>query len=184
MTRRAVFLDRDGVINEPVIHDGRPYPPSFDQLVLVPWARESLIRLRQKGFLLIVVTNQPDVRRKKTTQEEIERIHRTLSARLPLDDFFTCFHDDGDACDCRKPLPGLIRQAAAKYDIELENSYVIGDRWRDIDAGAAIGCRTVFIDKGYKERMPERSADKQVLSIVEAVDWILVQESVPASTRR
>lgn len=181
MSYRAVFLDRDGVINEPVIRSGKPYPPAnVQELVVAPAAREALSQLKQMGFLLIVVTNQPDVARGKMQQAEVEEIHARLFAELPLDDFFTCFHDDSDECSCRKPLPGLLRQAADKYNIDLSASYVIGDRWRDVDAGSAAGCRTVLIDYGYDEQSSSRAPDQKVPSLTEAVDWILTQEEMPA----
>ena len=171
--RRAVFLDRDGVLNEPILREGRPYPPSgLHELIIVPGAETALARLKQHGFLLVVVTNQPDVGRGTATQAEVERINRHLASCLPLDDFFTCYHDDSDRCDCRKPLPGLLVSAATRYDIELGNSYMVGDRWRDIDAGAAAGCRTVLIDRHYNERKSEAKPDCIVESLVDACDWI------------
>jgi D-glycero-D-manno-heptose 1,7-bisphosphate phosphatase len=172
---RAVFLDRDGVLNEPVLRDGRPYPPSgLDQLIIVPDAKASLERLKREGFLLFVVTNQPDVRRGTSTEGDVEKINQYLAANLPLDDFFTCYHDDSDRCDCRKPLPGLFMKAAAKYTVDLPNSYMIGDRWRDIDAGSAAGCRTVLIDRHYySEPKPEAKPDCVVESLAQACDWIL-----------
>jgi D-glycero-D-manno-heptose 1,7-bisphosphate phosphatase len=171
--RRAVFLDRDGVLNEPILREGRPYPPSgLHELIIVPGAETALARLKQHGFLLVVVTNQPDVGRGTATQAEVERINRHLASCLPLDDFFTCYHDDSDRCDCRKPLPGLLVSAATRYDIELGNSYMVGDRWRDIDAGAAAGCRTVLIDRHYNERKSEARPDCTVESLVDACDWI------------
>ncbi len=178
MRQRAVFLDRDGVINEPHMHDGKPYPPRRpEDLTVVPGAQQALTKLKQHSFLLIVVTNQPDVARGKTKPAEVEEIHGILASQLPLDDFFTCLHDDPDACSCRKPLPGLLEQASLKYHIDLEDSYMIGDRWRDIDAGAAVRCRTILIDRGYNERGPERDPDKRAQSLQEAVDWILQEEA-------
>ena len=177
LKRRAVLLDRDGVINEAVVRDGKPYPPrDATELIIVPGAAEALAELKSRGFLLIVVTNQPDVRRGKTPVQVVEEIHAALASRLPLDDFFMCPHDDRDACDCRKPLPGLLLQAAAKYDFNLRTSYMIGDRWRDIAAGFAAGCRTIFIDRRYNERSPEPRPDVSVSTLVEAVRWILKQE--------
>jgi D-glycero-D-manno-heptose 1,7-bisphosphate phosphatase len=171
---RAVFLDRDGVLNEPILRDGRPYPPSgLNELVIVPDAKASLERLKRRGFLLVVVTNQPDVRRGTSTEADVEKINQYLAANLPLDDFFTCYHDDSDRCDCRKPLPGLFIRAAVKHGIDLANSYMVGDRWRDIDAGSAAGCRTVLIDRHYNEHKPETAPDWVVESLVEACDWIL-----------
>jgi D-glycero-D-manno-heptose 1,7-bisphosphate phosphatase len=172
--RRAVFLDRDGVLNEPILRGGRPYPPAgLHELVIVPEAQTSLARLKERGFLLLVVTNQPDVGRGTSTQADVERINRHLASYLPLDDFFTCYHDDSDDCDCRKPLPGLLVKAAAQYGIDLANSYMVGDRWRDIDAGFAAGCRTILIDRRYDERKSEAAPDCIVESLAEACDWIL-----------
>ena len=175
--RRAVFLDRDGVLNEPIIRNGRPYPPAnISELVLTPGAVESLNELKKCGFLLIVVTNQPDVRRGKTSVAIVEQIHAWLAEQLPLDDFFTCFHDDSDACSCRKPLPGLIKQAAEKYGVDLRTSYMIGDRWRDIEAGYAAGCRTIFMNRRYNERSPNATPDASVFTLIEAVRWIFQGE--------
>ena len=174
---RAVFLDRDGVINEPIVRDGKPYPPaSLDQLKLTANAAELLRQLKEHGFLLIVVTNQPDVRRGATKKQTVEQIHTALAGQLPIDDFFVCFHDDEDGCQCRKPLPGLLREAERKYNIAVEKSFLIGDRWRDIQAGAAVGCRTVLIDYGYEERKSKHPPHAVVSSLTEAVNWILKQE--------
>lgn len=172
--KRAVFLDRDGVINEAIVRDGKPYPPvNVNETVLVKAAEASLARLKQRGFSLFVVTNQPDVNRGTASKENVEEIHRLLSAKLPLDDFFVCYHDDKDNCSCRKPQPGLLLAAARKYRIDLARSYLIGDRWRDIAAGLAAGCRTVYIDHRYNERGPGTEPDIYVRSLSEAVDRIL-----------
>jgi D-glycero-D-manno-heptose 1,7-bisphosphate phosphatase len=172
--KRAVFLDRDGVLNEPILRGGRPYPPSgLHELTIAPDAEKALARLKQHGFLLLVVTNQPDVGRGMSTQADVERIHRHLADNLPLDDFFACYHDDSDHCDCRKPLPGLLVKAAAQYGIDLAGSYMVGDRWRDIDAGFVAGCRTILIDRHYNERKSEAKPDCIVETLAEACDWIL-----------
>jgi D-glycero-D-manno-heptose 1,7-bisphosphate phosphatase len=176
--RRAVFLDRDGVINKALVRDGKPYPPgNVCETVIVENAKASLERLKQGGFLLLVVTNQPDVRRGSTTKEAVEDIHQYLAANLPLDGFSVCYHDDRDACTCRKPLPGLLYNAASKHGIALERSYLVGDRWRDVDAGAAAGCKTILIDYGYNERSGIHSPDVRVDDLSQAVDWILSQET-------
>lgn len=176
-TVRAVFLDRDGVINEPVIRNGKPYPPAdVHHVKLVAGAAESLQRLKEYGFLLVVVTNQPDVRRGATEKQSVDEIHAQLAAQLPIDDFFVCFHDDEDRCACRKPAPGLLMEAAEKYGISIEGSFLIGDRWRDIDAGAAAGCRTVLIDYGYQEQKSIQPPNFIALSLTSAVNWIVNQE--------
>ena len=174
---RAVFLDRDGVINQSIVRDGRPYPPhTVEETIIVGNAGRDLARLKQHGLFLVVVTNQPDVRRGTVDRRSVENIHAFLQAHLPIDAFFACYHDDADACDCRKPLPGLLLQAAKTHDLDVKNSYLIGDRWRDIDAGAGAGCRTVLIDYHYKERSSNNLPDVSVSRLSEAVDWILKQE--------
>jgi len=173
---RAVFLDRDGVLNRAIVRDGRPYPPSsLEELEIFPEADKALARLRDLGFLLLVITNQPDVARGTQHRSTIERIHEALRAALPLNDFFVCYHDDSDGCECRKPGIGLLRQAADKYGIELGASFLIGDRWRDIDAGHNAGCTTVLIDYGYSERSPSQPPAVRVESLAGAVDWITRQ---------
>jgi D-glycero-D-manno-heptose 1,7-bisphosphate phosphatase len=120
-----------------------------------------------------VVTNQPDVARGAQDLRTVHAIHERLRAVLPLDDFFICDHDDSDACACRKPRPGLLLRAAARHGVSLARSYMIGDRWRDVDAGAAAGCKTVWIDLGYRERAPESAPAARVASLAEAVESIL-----------
>jgi D-glycero-D-manno-heptose 1,7-bisphosphate phosphatase len=161
------------VINRPVIRNGRPYPPADErELEILPGVADALARLRAGGFHLIVVTNQPDVARGTQTRDAIDRMHARLSATLPLDDIRVCPHDDGDGCACRKPEPGLLQQAANDADLSLADSFMVGDRWRDIAAGQRAGCTTVFIDWNYDERRPE-NPDAVVSSLTEAADWIL-----------
>jgi D-glycero-D-manno-heptose 1,7-bisphosphate phosphatase len=174
--RRAVFLDRDGVINRAIVRDGKPYPPhQLSELEILPGVAEALARLRRAGFLLVVVTNQPDVSRGTQRREVIDGMHAALAAALPLDGFQVCDHDDRDECACRKPKPGMLEAAAAESSLSLPDSFMVGDRWRDVEAGRRAGCRTVFIDRDYAERRPER-ADAIVGSLPEAADWILSME--------
>ena len=150
MRQRAVFLDRDGVLNAVVLEDGVPRAPSSPAaLEILPGVADALRLLQAHGFLRIVVTNQPDVARGGATREAVEAIHQHLVATLPLDAIFVCYHDDGDACACRKPQPGLLRDAAAAYDVDLAGSFLVGDRWRDIEAGHAAGCTTFLIRRTY-----------------------------------
>ncbi len=174
--RRAVFLDRDGVLNEALVRDGKPYPPlEAAELRILPGTAEALARLKERDFVLLVVTNQPDVARGSQQRGTVEDMSRRLRAELPLDGVLTCYHDDKDNCDCRKPLPGLLRRASQGFGIDLGVSYMIGDRWRDIDAGASAGCKTIWIDRGYRERAPAAVPDVRVESLPEAVDWILAR---------
>ena len=170
---KTVFLDRDGVVNEPIIRNGRPFPPrSVSETVISPGVHQGLSQLKNKGFLLIVITNQPDLARKISKQDEVDQINRFLANNLPLDDFFVCPHDDVDFCDCRKPKPGLIFRSMEKYPIDLKNSFLVGDRWRDVEAGIAAGCATVFINRNYAEKQPT-TVDFEVNNFAEAVDVIL-----------
>jgi D-sedoheptulose 7-phosphate isomerase len=172
--RRAVFLDRDGVINRAVVRERKPYPPeTADKLDLLPGVAGALQNLRQAGYLLIVVTNQPDVGRGTQSREILDAMHRSLSERLSLDDIFVCCHTDEDRCSCRKPLPGMLLEAAAKYNVDLPASFMVGDRWRDIEAGYNAGCRTILIDYGYSEKSPDYPPDVCVDSLREAAEWIL-----------
>jgi D-glycero-D-manno-heptose 1,7-bisphosphate phosphatase len=176
--RRAVFLDRDGVLNEAVVRNGKPYPPaSAAEVRLVDGAAEALAQLKDLGYFLLVVTNQPDVARGTQTMEELGAINAVLDAALPLDAFFICPHDSGDGCDCRKPKPGLLLSGAEHWELSLPHSYMIGDRWRDLDAAAAAGVPGVWIDYGYNEQGPSATPAATVKSLREAVEWIVDQEN-------
>lgn len=168
--RRALFLDRDGVIIRAVVRNGKPFPPfSVSEVDILPGVPAALERARAMGFLNLVVTNQPDVARGRQSMENVEKINQTLLTKLALDDVLVCYHDDSDGCECRKPRPGLLFQAAGTYNLDLRSSIMIGDRWRDIDAGAAVGCRTILIDYGYNERPPASPPGLRVASLPEAV---------------
>ncbi len=152
---KAVFLDRDGVVNRAVIREGKPYPPKdLSELVVPPECSGLLESLKRAGYVILVVSNQPDVARGTQSRDTVELINATLQASLPIDDFFMCYHDDQAHCLCRKPKPGLILQAAEQHHVDVSKSFMIGDRWRDIEAGISAGCRTVFIDYGYAEMRP------------------------------
>lgn len=171
--RHAVFLDRDGVINRARVVDGKPYPPnSLAELELIPDANRALGELRREGFLLLVVTNQPDISRGKQDPTVVQQMHGRLQSELPLDGFYVCPHDDRDGCNCRKPAPGLLLQAAGEWNLDLNNCFLIGDRWRDVAAAQNAGCRSVFIDYDYNERRPN-APTTTVRSLPQAVSWIL-----------
>jgi len=173
MSRPAVFLDRDGVLNAATLLDGRPYPPtSAAEVTILPGVPAALAALRDAGYAIVVVTNQPDVARGTRTRAGVEAIHARLRVELPVDAIYCCFHDDGDECACRKPRPGMLLAAARELSLDLAASFMVGDRWRDTEAGAAVGCRTAFVDHGYAERRPQRF-DRKVSSLAEAAAWIL-----------
>ncbi len=153
---RAVFLDRDGVLNQAIVRDGRPYPPAtLDQFEIFPGVPAALRTLAGAGFRLIVVTNQPDVACGAQRMEVVEAMHADLRAALPLDDIRVCWEADGPANHRYKPKPGMLLEAARDHDIDLSRSYMVGDRWRDIGAGKAVGCFTILIDRGYDEPLPD-----------------------------
>jgi D-glycero-D-manno-heptose 1,7-bisphosphate phosphatase len=174
--RRAVFLDRDGVINRAFVRAGKPFPPSsLAELEILEDVPGALDRLHRAGFMLIVVTNQPDVARGTLAPATLDAIHGRLGEALPIDAFRTCCHDDRDGCRCRKPAPGLLTDAAKEFDIDLSASFMVGDRWRDVEAGQAAGCRVVFIDRGYDERRPT-SFEFLAASLGEAASAILADQ--------
>jgi D-glycero-D-manno-heptose 1,7-bisphosphate phosphatase len=176
MKRAAVFLDRDGVINRPILIKGRPHPPAtLAALEVLPGVPPALAMLKSRGYSLIVVTNQPDVARGSGCRATIDRMHELLSQCLPLDAILTCFHDDADGCQCRKPRPGLLLRAAEDLDLDLARSFMVGDRWRDVEAGRRAGCGTFFVDRGYAEAAPP-AFDYRVGSLPEAADIIAGRE--------
>jgi D-glycero-D-manno-heptose 1,7-bisphosphate phosphatase len=169
----AVFLDRDGVLNRPIIRDGRPYPPAtLEEFSVLPEVPGACDRLRRAGFVLLVVTNQPDIARGVQDRAVVDEIHRQLLCTLPIDRVYVCPHDDVDGCDCRKPGPGMLLEAARDLGLNLANSFMVGDRWRDVEAGRRAGCRTVFVDRGYSEQTPT-DPDAAVSDLGEAAAWIL-----------
>jgi D-glycero-D-manno-heptose 1,7-bisphosphate phosphatase len=173
--QRAVFLDRDGVLNEAIVRDGKPYPPrDLGELVIAYGARAALDELKRQGFLLIVITNQPDIVRGKTSRADVDKINGHLATMLPLDAIEVCEHDDDNQCDCRKPKPGLILRARERFGIDLATSFMVGDRWRDIEAGRHAGCRTILIGDGYCETFP-CAPTINLVSLPLAASWIINQ---------
>jgi len=170
---RAVFLDRDGVITRALVRDGKPYAPVLlAEVEIAPGVPGALDRLRRAGLLLIVVTNQPDVARGRASREDVDAIHARLRQTLPLDDVLVCYHDDGDGCACRKPAPGMLYAAAVEREIALGGSYLIGDRWRDIEAGHRAGCTTILVDSGHDEGVTVEP-DVRMPDLDRAASWIV-----------
>ncbi len=174
---RAVFLDRDGVINRAVVRDGKPYPPvTLEEFELLPGVGEACALLHDAGFLLVVATNQPDVGRGSLAREVVDAIHARMCALLPIDRVEVCFDPGrGEPSECRKPRPGMLLHAAEALGIDLSRSYMVGDRWRDIDCGHAAGCKTVFIDYGYAEAL-RQSPDHRVPDLLEAARLVRTLE--------
>ena len=172
---RAVFLDRDGVLVRAAVVDGLPRSIGrAEELMLEDGAAEACAALRAAGFLLVVVTNQPEIARGTLTAEAVDEMHSQLARLLPLDDIRVCPHDDADDCECRKPKPGMLYDAAREHGIALERSFLVGDRWKDVQAAKKAGCACIFLDRGYSEPMSVRP-DVTVRDLGEAVDWILAR---------
>ena len=170
---RAVFLDRDGVINRMFVRDGRPFAPTtLEQFAILPGVVEAIAALKNTGFRVIVATNQPDVGAGKVAREIIEAMNARVQQVCLVDDIRVCYHIEADRCACRKPKPGLLVDAARDWSLDLRGSYMVGDRWRDIVAGHAAGCRTVLIDYNYAEQKAE-NPDIVVKSLEEASQRIL-----------
>lgn len=175
--RRAVFLDRDGVINRALERESKPYPPrNLDEFEILPDVPAACAKLKAAGFLLVVATNQPDVGRGTLAMEVVEKIHAHMTSQLPVDRVEVCFHSGAGAsdCDCRKPKPGMLRRAARELNLDLAQSWMVGDRWRDVDCGHAAGCKTIFIDCGYAEELKQKP-DFYARNLGEAADIILTE---------
>jgi D-glycero-D-manno-heptose 1,7-bisphosphate phosphatase len=176
VVRRAVFLDRDGVISANVERDGRPVAPTrLADFRILPGVEEATRRLKELGFVLVVVTNQPDIAAGRNTMAILDAMHEELRRRLPVDEIKVCVHVDTDRCNCRKPKPGMLLEAAREQDIDLTRSIMIGDRWRDIEAGHAAGCSTILIDGEDIQERPS-TPHKIVRSLPEAVAYIIGHE--------
>ena len=172
---RAVFFDRDGIINKPVIKENRPYPPaSLAEFAFNESIPEVCAALKDTGFFLFIFTNQPDVARGTRKKSDIENIHGYILKALPIDKIYTCYHDNSDNCSCRKPLPGMIYSARDEFNIDLSQSFAVGDRWRDVDAGKAAGVKTIFFDYGYAEELNAKP-DYTIKSIAEILKVVQYQ---------
>ena len=180
---RAVFLDRDGVINRAPVRKGRPFSPAdMTEFFWVEPIKEATLELKSLGYLLFCVTNQPDVGRGLQSREVVESFHAAIMTELPIEKIFACFHDDSDQCNCRKPRPGLLFDAQKEYGLNLSTSWLVGDRWKDIDAGTAAGCNTVFLEYGYDEKLRSKP-DYTISQLAELVPLIRGEKIGRASGR-
>jgi D-glycero-D-manno-heptose 1,7-bisphosphate phosphatase len=177
--RPAVFLDRDGVINRTNVRGTTPYPPnSVAEVEILPGVANAMHRLVELGLPLIVVTNQPDVARGTQQKEIVEQINALLKSSLPITATYTCYHDNADDCDCRKPKAGLFLRAAKEHGIDLGRSFMVGDRWSDVVAGAAAGCKTFLIDLPYSQGH-RCTPDYAIADLPEAADRIVAMLKLP-----
>lgn len=169
---RAVFFDRDGVINKSFVIDGKPFPPTkLSEVEIFQGLDTAIENLKNAGFKIFLVTNQPDISRGKMKYSELKLINDFIDTQIGFDKIYCCIHDDLDACHCRKPKPGMIMDAKLEWDIDLKNSYLIGDRWKDIEAGSRAGTMTILIKSDYDEKICP--PDFIFNSTLEAISFIL-----------
>lgn len=168
----AVFLDRDGVLNRTLIREGKPYSPrKIEDFVILEGVREAVSLLEEFGFVIAVVTNQPDVAKGHLAPDVLTKLHKIITEKTGVKYFYTCKHDDYDSCECRKPKIGLLKNAAEELGLDISQSFMIGDRWKDIEAGQRAGCKCFFVDNKYSERRPNPPFYK-VNSLLEAAKII------------
>lgn len=173
--KKAIFLDRDGVINRVILKGDKPFSPRrFGEFGFLDGIKEVLGKFKEVGFINIIITNQPDIARGLIEPEISEKMHKVIRENLPIDDIFVCPHDDIDQCPCRKPEPGMLLEAAKKWDIDLKSSFLIGDQWKDIEAGKSAGCVTILISCPYNKRA---NPDFRVNNLSSAAEIIFAQVS-------
>jgi len=167
---KAIFLDRDGVINKVFLSNGKPFSPRrFSEFELFPEVENALSSFKEVGFLNIVITNQPDIARGFLKWKELEKMHFLVRERLPIDDILICPHSDEDNCLCRKPKPWMLLVAAKKWNISLKEFFFIGDTWKDTMAGKKAGCKTILIDAPYNQGVDCNYRVKDLSKAVEII---------------
>lgn len=182
--RRAVFLDRDGVINKLIPRDGIPRAPyQLEDVSIFPGVLEAVAALKAAGFLIIIVTNQPDAVRGWVSFENVHAVNDLIAGQLKVDGVKVCFHDSKDNCQCRKPRPGMLLAAAQEHEIDLPNSFMVGDRFSDVAAGVSAGCTSILIESGDKQ-LNNPAPDFVTDSLLAASEWILSKKNRPLRTGR
>jgi D-glycero-D-manno-heptose 1,7-bisphosphate phosphatase len=169
---KAFFFDRDGILNKSIIKNQKPYSPRFpNELKLnhkfLPFIKE----LKKKNYIIIVVTNQPDIKRGKLTKYSLKIINSIIKKYFLVDEIYVCMHDKVDKCNCRKPKPGMLKKAMKKLNIDLKKSFLVGDRNKDVEAGNSVGCTTIFIDYNYDDLKP-KNYDYKFTSISKMINVI------------
>jgi len=172
MKNKAIFIDRDGVINRVIMRDGKPSSPwKLEEFEILPDVKECLKAFKKMGFLNIIFTSQPDISRGSLKMEELKKMHKVISETLLVDEIKFCPHDDKDNCSCRKPKPGLILDAVKKWSIDLDKSYVVGDSWKDIGAGKSAGCKTFLLRREYNKNY-QKDYDFEISNLKQMVEII------------
>ena len=179
MVNKAVFLDRDGVIVVPEFKNGRSYAPkTLKDFRFYKNTLKSITKLKESGFLVIIVTNQPDVGKKIVKKEIVEQMHKIITKKFNVDDIEVCYHTQKDNCKRRKPKPGMILDSQKKWKIDLQKSYLVGDRKGDIDAAKSVGVSSIFIDHNYTENKPIDFIYKTD-NLMSAVEFIVNSSRIP-----
>ena len=170
---KAVFLDRDGVIVKASVRNGKAYAPTkIKDLRIYKFSANCIDKLKKKGFKIIVVTNQPDVGNNIVSKNTLKKMHIVLKKKTKVNQIYACVHTSKEKCKCRKPLPGMLLKAGKQHKINFKKSYMVGDRLIDIKCGKKVGCKTIFINRNYKEKKPS-SKILSVKNLKEATDSIL-----------
>lgn len=169
--KRAMFLDRDGVINEVLFHGSeKPIAPwKLEEFKLIQGMKKPLEELCQMGYHLFVVSNQPDITKGYVDTSTVEKMNKIILESLPIHDIMICPHDDHCNCNCRKPKPGMLLDLSKKWKIDLKKSFLIGDNWRDIEAGKAAGCINILLDKPYNKSVEANYRVKNLNSVVKLI---------------
>ena len=168
--KKAIFLDRDGIINKIILRNGKPCSPRImEEFIILEDTKETVKILKDTGYTIVIVTNQPDVARRLMKIEDLEKMHNIIKEILCPDRILYCPHDDTDNCDCRKPKPGMIIKAANELNINFNKSFVIGDTWKDIEAGKSAGCITILVDTQYNK---EVKSDYRINNLKEVIEII------------
>lgn len=171
MKKKAIFLDRDGVINDVIFRgSNKPIAPwSLEEFKLYVGIEEPLRQLSDSGYLLFVVSNQPDISKGLVDIQIVQQMNDIIVSQFPIEKVVFCPHEDRHKCACRKPKSGMLIELAAEYGVDLNASYLIGDNWKDIAAGEAAGCKTILIKRAYNKTV---NADNYVQSLDEVTKII------------
>jgi len=173
MGNKAIFLDRDGVLNKTIFRDGKPRAPYIiEDFALFDGVIEAVQSFKKAGYLTVIVTNQPDVNRGWVSRESVEMINLEITKLVQIDSVKICYHDNKDSCLCRKPAPGMLLEAARELNIDLSQSFMIGDRYSDVEAGHLAGCRSLLVGEGDAQGAVKDPVAR-VQSLLEASQWIL-----------
>jgi D-glycero-D-manno-heptose 1,7-bisphosphate phosphatase len=171
--KKAIFLDRDGVINHTLFKMGKQRAPyTLEEFKFIDGVPEAIAAFKKAGFILIVVTNQPDVARGWVSMDQVNLLNHHVHSHLSVDEIMACFHTEKDNCECRKPKPGMILSAAQKFGIDVTQSFMVGDRMSDVDAGKRAGCRSILVGQAESD-VATVLPDYECLNLLEASDWIL-----------